>query len=203
MSEPARPQRVSDATPEQPTLVAGDVTLRPWRLGDASTVLPLYDTEVARLFGLGGDAPALSRMQEAILRWRQGYADARKVVSFLVVGTSDPVPVGMCQVKDANDDVGVVSWTTYAPYRQRGYTTAAVLTLCRYAFSDLGMARLEAYLEPGRTASSRVASRAGFTREGLLRDKATLDGSRRNLVLYARLATDPAPVLPLTGRRRS
>lgn len=201
MSEPAWSQRVSDATPEQPTLVAGDVTLRPWRLGDASTVLPLYDTEVARLFGLGGDAPQLSRMQEAILRWRQGYAEARRVVSFLVVRTSDPVPVGMCQITDAGDDVGVVSWTTYEPYRQRGYTTMAVLTLCRYAFSDLDMARLEAYLEPGHTAPSRVASRAGFTREGLLRRKATLDGSRRDLVLYARLGSDPAPVLPLRGGR--
>lgn len=198
----ARVEEPSASPPAQPTLVSGDVTLRPWRLGDESTILPLYDTEVARWFGLSRDTAVLPRMQEAIRRWHQGYADARGTVSFLVVRTAGPVPVGTCQVRDDGDHVGVVSWSTFAPYRRTGYATSALLTLCRYAYDELGLERLEAYLDPGSRTRQRVAVRSGFVREGLLRGKRTVDGTRRDLVLYARLASDPEPVPRLRERLR-
>ncbi|MQA76962.1 MAG: GNAT family N-acetyltransferase [Streptosporangiales bacterium] len=188
MSEAARSGGEATA---QPTLVSGDVTLRPWRLGDESTI------------GLSRDSPVLSRMQEAIRRWHQGYADARSIVSYLVVRTSDPVPLGTCQVRDSGDDVGEVTWTTYAPYRRKGYATDALLTLCRYAFDELGMVRLETYLAVDDRPSQRVAARSGFVREGLLRGKRSDGDRRRDLLLYARLVSDPVPVLRLPTRRRA
>lgn len=190
MSEAARSGGGATA---QPTLVSGDVTLRPWRLGDESTVLPLL---------LGHDAPGLSRMQEAIRRWHQGHADGRSNVRYLVVRTSDPVPLGTCQVRDSGDEVGEVSWTTYAPFRRKGYATDALRALCRYAFDELGMARLETYLAVDDRSSQRVAARSGFVREGLLRGKSSDGERRRDLLLYARLASDPVPVLRLPTRRR-
>ncbi|MBO0829225.1 MAG: GNAT family N-acetyltransferase [Streptosporangiales bacterium] len=196
----ARVEEPSASPPAQPTLVSGDVTLRPWRLGDESTILPLYDTEIARWFGLSRDTPALPRMQEAIRRWHRGYADARGTVSFLVVRTADPVPVGTCQVRDDGDRVGVVSWSTFAPYRRTGYATSALLALCRYAYDELHLERLEAHVEPGSRTRQRAVVRSGFAREGLMRAKRTVDGTRRDLVLYARLATDPEPVLRLRRR---
>lgn len=200
-SDTARPDD-TPPPPAQPTLVAGDVTLRPWRLGDESTVLPLYDTEMAGWLGVGNGTPVLSRMQEAIRRWHQGYADARSVVSFLVVRTSDPVPVGTCQVRDAGDGVGEVSWTTYGPFRRTGYATTALVTLCRYAFEDLGLVRLEAYVSPKNKASMAEVSKCGFVKEGLLRGKRSGTDGRRDLVLYARLVSDPLPLLRLPKRRR-
>jgi RimJ/RimL family protein N-acetyltransferase len=198
----ARADEPSASPPAQPTLVSGDVTLRPWRLGDESTILPLYDTEVAGWFGLSRGTPLLPRMQEAIRRWRQGYADARGTVSFLVVRTADPVPVGTCQVRGDEDRVGVVSWSMFAPYRRTGYATSALLALCRYAFDELHLERLETYLDPGGRTRHRAAVRSGFAREGLLRGKRTVDGTRQDVVLYARLATDPVPVLRLRERLR-
>lgn len=198
----ARVEEPPAPPPAQPTLVSGDVTLRPWRLGDESTILPLYDTEVAHLLGLSRGTPVLPRMQEAIRRWHQGYADARGTVSFLVVRTTDPVPVGTCQVRDDGDLVGVVSWSMFAPYRRSGYATSALLTLCRYGYDELHLERLETYVDPGGRTRQRVAVRSGFAREGLLRAKRTVDGTRRDLVLYARLASDPEPVLRLRERLR-
>lgn len=200
MSDPARVN--GEGQPDQPTLVCGDVTLRPWRLGDESTILPLYDTEMARWFGISKGAPVLSRMQEAIRRWHQGYIDSRSIVSFLVVRTADPVPVGTCQVADDGDGVGVVSWTTYGPYRRTGYAATAVLTLCKYAFEELGFVRLEAYVSPANKASLAVAGKCGFTKEGLLRQKRSGEDGRRDLVLFARLVTDPVPMLRLPHRRK-
>jgi RimJ/RimL family protein N-acetyltransferase len=41
--------------------------------------------------------------------------------------------------------------------------------------------------------SQRVAERAGYVREGLLRSRHLLKGRRMDSVVYARLPTDPEP----------
>jgi RimJ/RimL family protein N-acetyltransferase len=45
----------------------------------------------------------------------------------------------------------------------------ATRLLARWALTDLGLERLEPLANPENEASQRLAERAGFTREGLLR----------------------------------
>ena len=53
------------------------------------------------------------------------------------------------------------------------------------------MSRIELWIEPENAPSLRVAERAGFTREGLLRSFAVIDGRRRDMLMYSRIAGDP------------
>ena len=53
--------------------------------------------------------------------------------------------------------------------------------------------RVELHVEPWNTASVRTAELAGFTWEGLMRGWQEIGGERRDLYLYARLASDPIP----------
>ena len=76
----------------------------------------------------------------------------------------------------------------------RGYATSAVEAACAYAFGTLRLARVEAAHMPENVASARVLAKAGFSREGLARSYVQIDGTRRDHVLLARLATDPAPL---------
>jgi RimJ/RimL family protein N-acetyltransferase len=59
--------------------------------------------------------------------------------------------------------------------------------LARWAFAELGLARLELTCGPDNEASQRVAERAGFSREGILRSHVPFKGSRRDSVLYSLL----------------
>lgn len=63
-----------------------------------------------------------------------------------------------------------LSYLVFGPeHRGRGYATEAVRLLTAYLFSRLRIERLQLNIHPDNTASQRVAEKAGFTLEGLMR----------------------------------
>ncbi len=91
-----------------------------------------------------------------------------------------------------------------APWQRRqgiGSEVTAIIT--RWAFAELGLARVQLEHAVANVASCRVASRAGFVLEGILRS-ASRDGlgRRHDDHVHGRLATDPAPGpgAPAAGR---
>jgi len=88
---------------------------------------------------------------------------------------------------------GEIGYWCAAESRGRGVATRAVRVVCRYAFEELGIGRLEIVVDPDNIASRRVADKAGFREEGILRSHLTQrDGARRDSVLYSLLPADPA-----------
>lgn len=72
--------------------------------------------------------------------------------------------------------------------RGRGVCTAALARLCRFAFEELGLERLELMTDPENEASQRVAEKVGFRREGVLRSQLLhRDGRRRDSVMFSLL----------------
>jgi [ribosomal protein S5]-alanine N-acetyltransferase len=62
-----------------------------------------------------------------------------------------------------------------------------VRLICAWAFEELPLARLQLHTLPGNAASERVAERAGFTREGLLRSFAEMKGERVDITMFSLL----------------
>ncbi|MBB1246276.1 GNAT family N-acetyltransferase [Streptomyces durbertensis] len=73
-----------------------------------------------------------------------------------------------------------VGYWTAPEQRGRGYTVEAVRALAHWAFTTLGVERLEWYAEAGNEASRAVALKAGFTMEGLHRSRLLHRGTRRD-----------------------
>jgi RimJ/RimL family protein N-acetyltransferase len=71
--------------------------------------------------------------------------------------------------------------------RSRGVATRALRLISHWAIDELGAARVQLVTEPANVASQRVAEKAGFTREGLLRSYLELKGLRRDAVMYSLL----------------
>ena len=79
----------------------------------------------------------------------------------------------------------------------RGYVTEAVQALARMAFDVLHARRVEIRMDDGNERSWRVAERAGFTLEALLRfDAATPLGEPRSTRVYARVRGAEEPMGP-------
>lgn len=71
---------------------------------------------------------------------------------------------------------------------RRGYMTEAVRALARIAFDRLAARRVEIRMDDDNERSWRLAERAGFTLEGVLRhDSLTPDGAPRSTRVYARV----------------
>jgi len=71
--------------------------------------------------------------------------------------------------------------------RGRGVATRAVRLLSELSFERLGLARLTIYAAVGNVASQRVAERAGFTREGVLRSFLASPDGRDDAVIFGLL----------------
>jgi len=173
----------------QPELTDGVVVLRPWRDEDIEPTRLGHDEEIARWFGFDEVIPSRERHAAAVEHWRRSYADNRSTVGFVI--EFEGVPVGNVEVRTKEGGIGELWWTLYSGHRGQGLASRAVALLVNYAIEDLGLTRVEAYVNQANQRSMRVATRAGLRREGLLRGRETLFGEKHDTVLFARLATDP------------
>jgi [ribosomal protein S5]-alanine N-acetyltransferase len=82
-----------------------------------------------------------------------------------------------------------------------GYIPRAVALTADYAYSNLGLHRIEINIRPENTASLRVVEKLGFRYEGLRRRYLHIDGDWRDHHSYA-LCADEVPETGLISRVR-
>ena len=73
-----------------------------------------------------------------------------------------------------------LGYSAFAPSAGRGYMSEGLGLVIRYAFTSLGLHRLEANIQPGNQASIRLVQRAGFGYEGLSPDYLFIDHAWRD-----------------------
>ena len=76
------------------------------------------------------------------------------------------------------------------PHARRGYTVAGVKAVCRFAFQQLGLHRVEAACLPQNTASAGLLLKAGFEEEGFARAYLKIDGDWRDHRLFGLLSPE-------------
>jgi RimJ/RimL family protein N-acetyltransferase len=159
----------------------GVIALRPWSEADVDEIVACLD----------GD--------EEILRWLdqipQPYtaADALAFLSrtgettFAAVDASSGRVLGGIGLRwnDAHD-VGEIGYWARRAARGRGVTTRALLLVSAVAFEQ-GAARVQLRADVENVSSRRVAEKAGFTAEGVLREAHWNPrlGRRQSWVMYS------------------
>ncbi|KOG36947.1 GNAT family N-acetyltransferase [Streptomyces resistomycificus] len=120
--------------------------------------------------------------------------------SYRVADADSGTTLGHIGVQDIDHTMRLarVGYWVLPEARGRRVATRALALASHWAFTDLGLYRLELGHALGHDASCRVAERCGFRYEGTLRGamfEAGRQDAFRDLHLHARLATDPAPEL--------
>ena len=189
-------RRVPDLAP----LGDGTITLRPWVDGDTEFVArACRDPEIPR-WTMVPENMDETRALEWVRRMRD-LPGLDRAAPFVVTMTATGEQVGSVGVGnfDWPESTGQVFYWLAADARGHGYATRAVRLVSAWALRDLELERLELYAHPDNLASQRVAERAGYTREGVLRSALVVKGRRWDVVLFSRLPDDADPVgtLPL------
>lgn len=83
-----------------------------------------------------------------------------------------------------------IGYKIHKDYQGRGYATEAVREACKALFSKGEIHRIEAVTMPDNYPSKRVLAKVGFTYEGVMRDRAIIQGQWRDHELYSLLETD-------------
>ena len=170
-------------------------------LGDGTTALrPWHESDVPRLVALCRD--------EEITRWtrvpteygitsaRAWIAESRALVRdrisapFAIVSATGGELLGSISLmrfawEDARGEVG---YLLGRDARGQGHATRALRLICAWGFAELGLERIDLYAATGNGASQRVAERAGFTREGVLRSYHMHLGVPLDMVAFGLLA---------------
>jgi ribosomal-protein-alanine N-acetyltransferase len=73
-----------------------------------------------------------------------------------------------------------LGYSAVAAQAGQGYMTDGMRLLLRYAFTELGLHRIEANIQPGNRASIALAERCGFVREGFSERYLRVDGDWRD-----------------------
>ncbi|MDR7273710.1 GNAT family N-acetyltransferase [Catenuloplanes atrovinosus] len=176
---------------EPQTISAGPYTLRPFRRADVEWVYQVStDPETRHWVHL----PIPYRMEHAeyfvdqiaTAGWRRG-----RRAEFLVEDSVTGEPLGRVGLGLAPEDAATVGFWVDPRARGRGVATASVRTVCDWGFRTLGLGLIEWRAEVGNAASRRVAEKAGFLVEGVLRSRLVHRGERVDAWVGSLLPTDP------------
>jgi len=175
-----------------PPLADAEVLLRPWTLGDVRALtLACQDPEISRWTVVPSEYDEHHATE--FIATREAERAAGRELSFAVVDRADALlgAIGMSTF-DWDDHRGEIGYWMARDARRRGVGTRALGLLSRWAIEGLGLERVELLAHPANEASQRLAERAGFTREGLLRRYRTRHGVREDLIMFSLLAEDLA-----------
>jgi RimJ/RimL family protein N-acetyltransferase len=159
-----------DVSPPEPPLTDGEVTVRPWgEEGDAEAiVVACNDRAIAEFLDMipqpytRSDADAY--LEACRIGWREStFANFAVVVDGRAVGS-----IGV-RWKDPDHGVAEVGYWVANEARGKGVCTRALRLVSGWVLGRPGMARLQLRAAEQNVASQRVAEKAGFTREGVLR----------------------------------
>lgn len=165
----------------------GSVVLREFTDDDVHLALELGDDPYVPLIG---SLPAFPTEQQA-LEWidrQRGRLVEGKGLSFAIADARSGDAVGAIGLWLQNLPAGraTVGYSIAPAHRGGGLASSALKALTAFAWTIPALHRIELYIEPWNSNSSRVAVASGFQREGLLRSHQQIGGIRRDMLLYAK-----------------
>jgi RimJ/RimL family protein N-acetyltransferase len=176
---------------EQPTIVAGPITLRPFLDSDAPWLVTAYqDPDIQRWH--------LIRMDSVIEAedWigAENHAWRAETDATWLVGDSDTGHrLGRTSLRgvDLRWGCAEVSYWVTPGARGRGVARQALTALTGWAIDDLGLHRLTVNHSTENEASCRVAASAGYSSEGVARGEQRHQDGWHDKHMHAFVAGDP------------
>ena len=161
--------------------------LRPMTPGDAASLHSCYgDAEAMQYwdFSVSRDlAHTTARLADSLAadpRWHRGWGvvlkDSEQFIGYVNYHERDPWHRRLA-----------VGYILARPYWRCGFMTEAMQAFLAYCFDGLETHRVEAAIEPSNTRSLGLAERLGFQREGVLRDRLSVAGSYRSMIVFSLL----------------
>jgi ribosomal-protein-alanine N-acetyltransferase len=128
-------------------------------------------------------------------RFEMMLVDAAKDTNsyFVICRTEDHAIVGtvnLSQIFRRLFQNAYIGYQLFAGYTGHGYMTEAVALALRHAFTDLGLHRVEASVQPRNKPSIAVLQRNGFVMEGLSRRYLKINGRWRDHERWAIIKED-------------
>lgn len=174
-----------------PPLRDESILLRPWTLDDVAWVTAAcQDPAIVRFTRV--PSPYTEAEARGYVLGAAAERATGESLSLAIADARDGDPLGAVGMQrfDWEHGKGDIGYWVAREARGRGAATRATRLLARWAFDALELARVELLAAVINERSQRVAERAGFRREGILRSAWRLKEGRVDMVVFSLLPTD-------------
>jgi [ribosomal protein S5]-alanine N-acetyltransferase len=163
----------------------GEIALRPFADSDAEMLERVRTDET-----IGRWMSVLPRPAEDFLRWAAEGRSEGSILFFAICDAGEDEPRGgVATSADPDLRAGMGYWLL-PEGRGRGLATRALRLLSTNVLEQTACQRCELWVDADNVASRRVAERAGYRYEGLLRSYALVHDRRVDAAFYSLLPTD-------------
>jgi len=165
-----------------PTLTRGLITLRKPHLDDTQAVFDgCQDPIIPRFTAISSDY-SMAHALDYVQRTDASVRTQRELPFVIEYGNGDDrVFAGTISFHSLNvkNSVGELGYWMTKSMRGKGIATTAARMLTDYGFTTIGFKRVEALVDKENAASEKLLEKAGYQREGLMKNKVTRDDGRQ------------------------
>ena len=176
---------------DQTTLRTESLLLRPLRESDAPALFGIFsDPRVTRYLSRPS-WPNIAIAHERIARDVEAMS-AGRYACFGIEQTVDGRLLGECSLFNLQEQCrrAEIGYTLAFEAWGKGYMNEALNALLEFGFSELGLNRVEADIDPRNLRSAKSLERLGFKKEGHLRERWIVAGEVSDSGLYGLLASE-------------
>jgi ribosomal-protein-alanine N-acetyltransferase len=174
-----------------PTLDAARLRLRALADADVSALFRVFSNDEVMTYWSRPPMRELAEA-EALLAEIRSMVASRSLAQWGIARLDTDEIIGTATLFriDFGNRRAEIGWALGREHWGRGYAREAVSRLLDFAFGPLGLARLEADVDPNNARSLRLAEGLGFVREGLARERWRVGGGVQDAVLLGLLARE-------------
>ena len=125
-------------------------------------------------------------------RYEHGWRDGTRAGFAIESRDGEFLGLGMIVQVEWEGRQGEIGYVVSSAARRRGVATRTLRLLSDWGFDDLGLERIELWIDVENPGSERVADRVGYVREGVLRSYWFKEDIRGDFGIWSRLRSEGA-----------
>jgi RimJ/RimL family protein N-acetyltransferase len=170
-------------------LMNGDISLRPYKKQDAEELykaILVSQKDLWPWLPFAHENYSLYETKDWIKKspteWKKGIS-----FNFAICDMKTGEMIGGCGINQVSkmDRWANLGYWVRSDRAGRGIAVAATKLLAKWGFEVLKLKRIEIHVAADNARSLRVAEKSGAKREGILRNRMTLDGRTRDSVMHS------------------